>query len=893
MTAMVLPLRRNASVIGSRLTVAIGRVLQQSLRKPGHSLPTVCVLLAGMTCLQPVAAAPSPAPAPAPNLGEQALLTRATADQAAPPQQAQFNSGLLSGEAKRVDLSAFRSGNPMVAGDYRLDVYVNGLWQGRRDLVFKADEQGRVDACLEMGLLEELGVDTTLVPQDATTPTTTADCVPVLKRIPDAFGIYDSSNLRYDLSIPQAYLRRKARGYVNPALWDRGINAGFVGYSFNAVDSDNRLPDGGRNRNAYLGLNAGLNLGGWQLRHDSNLTWAEGQGRRWQSIATYVQRGIASLGGQLTLGEAYTNGELFDSIGYRGVSLASDDRMLPDALRGYAPVVRGIAQTNAKVEVRQNQQLIYSATVSPGNFVIDDLYPTGYGGDLEVSVIEADGRRSEFKVPFGSVAQMLREGVSRYAFTAGQVRNDQLRDAPWLVQGTYQRGVGNQVTLYGGSALSEGYTSLLYGAGLATPIGAFAADITHARTQLHQAGKRQGASVRLSYSQMISETSTNFTLAAYRYSTAGFYSLQEALYARDAMDRGFDPDVRGRQRSQFQLTLNQPLGQRWGALYLTGAVRDFYGREGTAKQYQMGYNNAWRALNYGFSAIRTEEGLLGRADTQYLLSMSMPLGRGTRPMSVSADVGLRSDGGYDSSRIGITGAAGVDNNASYGLALADRREGGTTATANAEYRSRYAGLYGSYSHGDDFRQASVGATGSLVVHKGGITLTPQRGETMVLIEAPGARDARVENAPGLRVDGRGFAVVPYVSPYRLNTVTLDPLGMSHEVELQNSSQAVAPYAGAISYLRFDTRKGRALLIQVRNADGTTLPFGAQVKDAQGQPVGMVGQGGRLYVRSEQDAGRLSVEWGAAPDQRCTVDYQAPAATSAEQTGFTLMEAACR
>ena len=63
---------------------------------------------------------------------------------------------------------------------------------------------------------------------------------------------------------------------------------------------------------------------------------------------------------------------------------------------------------------------------------------------------------------------MLREGVSRYSLTAGQVRNKLLADEPWLVQGTYQRGIGNQLTLYGGSALSEGYLSLLYGVGLST-----------------------------------------------------------------------------------------------------------------------------------------------------------------------------------------------------------------------------------------------------------------------------------------------------------------------------------------------------------------------------------------------------------------------------------------
>jgi len=869
------PSSRNVSVIGNRLTLSI----QQA----------VCLLAAGIACPGWAVAAPA-------NLGEQALMAQSAAATARVPEQAQFNSSFLSGQAGKVDLSSFANGNPMVAGTYRVDIYVNGAWQGRRDLQFKADAQGKVDACLGMPLLEEFGVDSeaVLAQQDPALAIDAAACVPVQQRMADAFGAYDGGNLRYDLSIPQVFLRRQARGYVSPALWDRGINAGFVGYSFNAINSDLRTEDGGRNQSAYLGLNAGLNLGGWQFRHDSNLTWNSGDGRHWQSIATYAQRGIPQVRGLLTVGDAYTSGELFDSIGFRGISLVTDDRMLPDSLRGYAPVVRGIAETNARIEVRQNQQLIYSSTVSPGSFVIDDLYPTGYGGDLEVLVIEADGRRRAFKVPFGSVPQMLRQGVSRYALTAGQVRSAQLLDDPWMLQGTYQRGLSNRFTVYGGSALGKGYGSVLYGVGLATPLGAFAVDVTHARTEFDHMAGRSGASVRLSYANLISETNTNFALAAYRYSTGGFYSQQDALLAREDDARGIDPALRGRQRSQFQLTLNQPLGEHGGALYLTGAMRDFYDRPGTSKQYQLGYNNAWRSLNYGISAVRTEQGDGGTADTQYLLSLSVPLGRRSgQPMSFSADLGVRDRSGYDNSRIGMTGAAGADGNFTYGAAFSDSRNGASTATANAEYRSRYASLSGSYGQSSDFRQASVGANGSMVVHAGGVTFTPQRGDTMVLVEAKGARDARVTNAPGLRIDGRGYAVVPYVSPYRLNTVTLDPQGMSQDVELDGSSQSIAPYAGAISYLRFDTRQGRALLIQVRNADGSTLPFGSQVKDEQGQPVGMVGQGGRVYVRSEHDRGQLLVEWGVAADQRCTLDYTVPAGTTAGPAGLIAVEAACR
>ena len=40
--------------------------------------------------------------------------------------------------------------------------------------------------------------------------------------------------------------------------------------------------------------------------------------------------------------------------------------MLPDSLSGYAPTIRGVAQTNARVTVRQNGYIIYSTYVPPG-----------------------------------------------------------------------------------------------------------------------------------------------------------------------------------------------------------------------------------------------------------------------------------------------------------------------------------------------------------------------------------------------------------------------------------------------------------------------------------------------------------------------------------------------
>lgn len=60
--------------------------------------------------------------------------------------------------------------------------------------------------------------------------------------------------------------------------------------------------------------------------------------------------------------------------------------MMPDSLKGYAPVVRGIARTNAQVIIRQNGYVIYQSYVAPGAFEINDMFPTGGSGDLFVTI---------------------------------------------------------------------------------------------------------------------------------------------------------------------------------------------------------------------------------------------------------------------------------------------------------------------------------------------------------------------------------------------------------------------------------------------------------------------------------------------------------------------------
>ncbi|MFJ9991370.1 fimbria/pilus outer membrane usher protein [Pseudomonas putida] len=817
-----------------------------------------------------------------------------------------FNRAFLVGN-RDMDLSRFEKANQALPGVHNVDLFINDRRIGREAVTFQAfGSDPTAKPCFTPAMLERYGVDHQVAGSEAGQEGEV--CRPIDAWVAQSQASYDASELSLVLSVPQAALRRQARGYVDPQYWDPGITAGFLGYNANTFQMENsNNGNDDTSRSSYLGLNAGFNLGAWQLRHSSSVNWQSGSERQWQRTATYVQRALPQWRSQLTLGEGSTSGELFDSIGYRGMRLATDDRMLPDSLRGYAPIVRGVVGSNALVEIRQNGNLIYQDSVPAGPYAIDDLYPTGYGGDLQVTVTEASGRVQRFSVPYASVAQLLRPGSLRYSVTAGQVREQLIDQHPSFVQGTLQYGFSNLFTGYVGAQISEDYQAGLLGGAFNTDYGAVSLDLTHASTDLPVSGSQSGESLKLGYSKLLSATGTNFAVAAYRYSTSGYLGLREALTA-SAYERTGRVDIDDylpardgaggsvydwygsrqareyaqsialrRQRNAFDLTVTQPVGT--GAFYISGSRRDYWGADQRDTQFRIGYNNRWRQLNYSVSATRSRDSV-GESETLYYLTLSMPIGSGAHAPTLSSSLS-RSDRGYNTAQVGLSGTGGEDNQFAYGVSAArDSRYAGS-GSLNAQYRLPQTSVHGAYSEGRDYRQVSGGINGVVVAHSGGITLSPQQGETMGLVQATGAEGARVTNAPGVRVDSRGYAVVPYLSAYSRNEVGLDPRGTSLDVELRNTSMQVAPYAGAVVKLDFPTVSGRSVVIHAVDVNGAPLPFAAEVLDEQGQAIGVVGQASRLFVRGVSQRGSLQVKWGEGAGQRCRLDYQLPARQSTD------------
>jgi outer membrane usher protein len=193
-------------------------------------------------------------------------------------------------------------------------------------------------------------------------------------------------------------------------------------------------------------------------------------------------------------------------------------------------------------------------------------------------------------------------------------------------------------------------------------------------------------------------------------------------------------------------------------------------------------------------------------------------------------------------------------------------------------------LNASVGKGSGYSQESFGASGALVAHKGGVTFGQPLGDTAAVVHVPGAAGAHILNAPGVRVDHFGYALVSYLTPYQIDTIQIDPQGLPLGVQLDATSANVAPYAGAIVMVNFKSHYGQALIARIQTADGKVLPFGTEIMDARDQTIGTVGQGGLALLRVTSKSGELSARWQGAQSttQSCAFAYAVPASSKSAQ-----------
>lgn len=803
-------------------------------------------------------------------------------------EQWEFDAAAFGGGISDKDIALFNQGGQL-PGTYRVAILLNGHQVDLRDVTFlqQKDAEGRplLFPCLSRTQLSRYGIKTEDYPGLAID----SEGCAVLSAIPDARADFSFSGQQLLLSIPQAALRRESTDIASQEMWDDGVPALLMNYQTSISHIETRGEPGSTDGSEYLQLEPGANLGAWRLRNSTTWEHDRGQLGRWQSAYTYVERGLYGMKSRLTLGERFTPSDVFDSVPFLGVMLGSDKNMVPSSMRSFSPVVRGIARTQARVEVRQSGYMVYSATVAPGPFVLDSLSLSGSGGDLQVTVHEADGNDQVFVVPYQTPAVALHEGYLDYSLMAGKYRpsDASVTDAN-VAQVAIMYGLPLNLTVYGGWQGATHYQALSAGLGMSLgQWGSLSLDATGARGHQSEHKSENGGTWRLRYSKLIDATDTMLALSSYQYASSGYQTLSDVLesYRQD----GNFSVYANKRKSRTTLSMSQSL-QDAGSVSLSGSRDTYRCGQKDRTSFSVSYSVGICGVSLSLSWAQNRR---GSSNDQLLSTMiSIPLSRWLGGNTHTTWQITSPTSGRSTQQMGISGEA-YDRQLNWNVMQRHQFGAGDRNSAlQLGWNGAWGQLDGSYSYSSSSRQMGLDASGGLLITRDGLTVGQPLDGTVALAEAPGASGVPVGGMAGVKTDFRGYALVGGLLPYQENVVSMDPTRLTGDAEVTQTDVIVVPTEGAVIPATFATHIGARALVTLTRPGGRAVPFGALVTP-QGQAsadTGINGENGQVYLSGLADKGLLLVRWGPSAQQMCRADYRLP--DKPELSGLYMTSATC-
>ena len=818
----------------------------------------------------------------------------------------------------------------------RVDVFINDRFLGNERIQFgvRAIEIDPASvthpvadqACFERHLLERSGVQARYIEQafepvapDRGVPRT---CVSIAAIAPAARATFHEGELRLDVSIPQLAMARAGHRTSLARRADAGITGLLANYTIDVFHS-REAPRPQTTTTVDLAI--GFNLRFWRWRQRSHIDLidsANGSRRQFRTQRRYLMRPLPGWQAQLRMGEIEATSLAMASIPITGIGFGTDDTMLDDTSRGYAPVIRGIATSRSTLTVRQDGHALYETIVPAGPFEIDDLRPIAHAGPLEVLIVDDQRQRREASMRVSPLPRMVREHVLRYNASAGITRTHDLHAG--LLDFSSQYGLNNVSTAQGAMQWTRHFNAQSLGIAISTRVGALAIDIDHAaahtgtqtesKTQAQTAAeaetsterkaetrietraetqdgiRRHAFGARLHYAQAWPGVHASFTLSATAH--VGRIPLEwnawAARFSHAPIDRSRstnDPllrrdDTRTAPPFAREATLTARWTQSWRsriAWYLAGSASQTKPTSCAtchSSQFHVDIGASTTVAGVAVSAHLSYTRIPGNAPatTRVLIDLRSRIGNHPAPVQLAWRTEFDHDGRV-SRRMSLNGEALTSTLSDrfglppleYSLAFACRH----AAVPGMELRPALVthALFDSIgacaahpwldlSHHDawgatqlaiqDHRSLSMIRSGSLLVHRHGITLGPSTGETLALIDTHGVAGLSVSGAHA-STNRSGYALMPWLQPYRVNTLEIDRALMPREAALDAATVDVVPVAGAIVHVRFDARRELTRKLRVVLTDGRPAPFGASVRDAHGNVVATITQAGRLNV----------------------------------------------
>ncbi|PWD87785.1 fimbria/pilus outer membrane usher protein [Ignatzschineria cameli] len=776
---------------------------------------------------------------------------------------------------ENVDLSAFAGSNDQFTGKYLADIVINEQNIFYNYPVYLYSEEGQSYICYTDELLTSLPISKELrvgAKKTLVNSTDAGECYGLEQYDSAIAAEFDDREQKIKIRMPHAYLVDFDPYWVPPNQRDYGISGLFLDYNLLKTYNRYKGSDGGHyssNHFSSYGV-IGFNLGRFRFR--TNYQYSPNNVKKFERTQTYGFTDIGALNAHLYAGELYSRSNLFSSVRFKGVSLYTEESMMPNYLQGYAPQVTGTATSNAVVTVRQYGNIIKQVQVPPGPFAIANL-PSYLSGTVDVTVEESDGSINEFQVEIAHVPYLTRKGALRYNLNAGKLapqNNSHKIDVKFAsADGSY--GLTDMISLIGGLTYTTNNEYVAYNAGLGLNlgiVGALSFDITKSENKANPGRRLTGQSYRFNYAKRFGEN-TSLNIVGYRFSSRDYTTLSNYVDMKTGRDNRIYLE-----KNRFSLSVSQYVPQ-WNISVAATASKSTYWNQESNSYYNLSFyktiERGWfqnSSVSLNFTHNKSN---YGAKDDLVGVYVSIPLEDRKSRLSYNAR--------YERSRKNVSQQAvfyseGMGGNYSLGAAMNHKHDlsGSVDYALSASYNTTlsFGNFNGSVSYASDQQNVTAGFSGSLTLTEHGLATHPyvfEEGSRLII-------DAGV---PGVEMQGNssksnifGLAGISNISNYYRSTYLIDNDNLPNNVEIQDGVMEVAPTKGAIAYRSANAISGEKALVTITLPDGSHPPFGAIVyrENGKGSEVGMVADQGRTYLTGLNKKAEFVVKWGR--DQSCTL-----------------------
>jgi outer membrane usher protein len=513
-----------------------------------------------------------------------------------------------------------------------------------------------------------------------------------------------------------------------------------------------------------------------------------------------------------------------------GVQVQNDFDLRSDIVTHPVPSISGSAALPSTVDIYINNTNRYSGEVPEGPFDIVDVPVLTGAGTIELVVRDVSGKEVTTTADYFTSPHLLSPGLFDYSAEIGFARTHFGSD-----------GDGYDRRLMGSASIRGGVTDWLTWEGHAEG----GMDLLNAGTGVVMALGRLGIG---QFSVSGSKTAEAMGLQLTGSVQLGFGDMTVGARAQKSFGRyediasltmpGITDHHSATPSSLYQLSLSLPTpfeGARANLSY-------------TQLDPASGHSAQIIAASYGqqiFEGSASATAYMDLKSRKYGLTMnlSMPLG---------GDISSRTSARHGSQGTSLTadvGYAGGNAVGDLGWLVRVDQDDTTKFSASARTKLPAAAVRARLKHDDKRTGASAEIRGAVVAAGGGIFLANSVEDAFAIVDAgaPGVPVLYQNRVMGI-TGGDGKLIVPGLSAYEKNRISIDPTKLPLDKIVENTSAMVSPARGSGVVVTFGNRgSGGTALVSFRDPAGEYLPLASSGTIGADAPEFVVGYDGEALL----------------------------------------------